>query len=302
MSPDSAALRRGAARRLGFGASASTGASLALPIAGGRIIGSSALVPSGSAARGGRPRPRLGGAGQAAATTQRAARFGVAFACVRSLDRSRGGHRLILTHFGILTLAGLTLRALLTRALFAITARAALAALAVLAISALALIILAALALRIVATLGAGLVLLLAILVLAPRTRIIGLILRIIALSLALRRAVDAVVLVVGIVAAKVAALILAGAAIFVLTGTVVGEHAEIMVGKLQIIFGGHAVAVHLRIVRHLLVFLEHLRGIAARPAVDPVALIHASAATIVLRTVIATAATTARSTIVVQS
>ena len=61
-SPDSVALRRGAARRLGLGASASGLPSGVVPIAGGRIIGSRPLPSPPSAARGGRPRPRRGGA------------------------------------------------------------------------------------------------------------------------------------------------------------------------------------------------------------------------------------------------
>src|SRR5690606_11655984 len=53
------------------------------------------------------------------------------------------------------------------------------------------------------------------------------------------------------------------------------------MVGELQVILGQHPVAVERRVVRELLVFLEHLRSVAARPAVDPVALVPALAAAI---------------------
>jgi hypothetical protein len=51
------------------------------------------------------------------------------------------------------------------------------------------------------------------------------------------------------------------------------GDDAEIMIGKLVIIFGHHPVACHLRIARKRLIFLEHLRGIAARTIVDAIAL-----------------------------
>ena len=63
----------------------------------------------------------------------------------------------------------------------------------------------------------------------------------------------------------------------FVLTGLVVGDHTEIMVGELQIIFGLHAVAIMLGVLGKLLVLVEQLRGIAASAAVDPVARIGAA-------------------------
>tara|TARA_R100001224_G_scaffold7988_1_gene4290 strand:- start:527 stop:811 length:285 start_codon:yes stop_codon:yes gene_type:complete len=63
----------------------------------------------------------------------------------------------------------------------------------------------------------------------------------------------------------------------FVLTGLVVGDDTEIMVGELQIIFGLHAVAIMLGVLGKLLVLVEQLRGIAASAAVDPVARIGAA-------------------------
>jgi hypothetical protein len=48
-------------------------------------------------------------------------------------------------------------------------------------------------------------------------------------------------------------------------------QHAEIMIGELQIIFGLHAVAGELRVARHALVFFEELRGIAPLAIVLPV-------------------------------
>src|SRR5690606_27331301 len=55
-----------------------------------------------------------------------------------------------------------------------------------------------------------------------------------------------------------------------------------VVVGKLQVVLGLHAVAVERGVVRHLLVLLEHLRGVAAGPAVDPVALGASARTTIV--------------------
>ena len=63
-----------------------------------------------------------------------------------------------------------------------------------------------------------------------------------------------------------------ANGTMIVLTGAAVAQHAEIMVGELQVIFGGDPIALHLRVPRHVAVFLEHLGGVAAGAAVDPVA------------------------------
>ena len=65
------------------------------------------------------------------------------------------------------------------------------------------------------------------------------------------------------------------------------------MIGELQIIFGVDPVALHLRIGRQRLVFLEQLRGIAARAIVDAVAVVRRLriAATLALSTTAATAA-----------
>jgi hypothetical protein len=58
------------------------------------------------------------------------------------------------------------------------------------------------------------------------------------------------------------------------LPGAVIGQHAEIMVRKLQIIFRIHPVACHLGIARHILVFLKKLGRIATGAVVDAVAII----------------------------
>ena len=57
--------------------------------------------------------------------------------------------------------------------------------------------------------------------------------------------------------------------AVFVLAAAEVGEHAEIMVGKLQIIFCLHPITIQLRILRQLFIFFEHLGGVSARTIVD---------------------------------
>ena len=61
-------------------------------------------------------------------------------------------------------------------------------------------------------------------------------------------------------------------AALFVEPRATFAEHAEIMVGELEIIFGLNAVTRKLGIARHALVFLEQLRRIATLPIVAGVA------------------------------
>ena len=57
---------------------------------------------------------------------------------------------------------------------------------------------------------------------------------------------------------------IIAGAALLLEAGAAFAEDAEIMVRKLQIIFGLDAVARELRVARQALVFFQQLGGIAA--------------------------------------
>ena len=54
-------------------------------------------------------------------------------------------------------------------------------------------------------------------------------------------------------------------------------QYAEIMIGKLQIIFGVHTITGHLRVARHILVFFEQLGRIAASAIVDAVAIVAAA-------------------------
>jgi hypothetical protein len=54
--------------------------------------------------------------------------------------------------------------------------------------------------------------------------------------------------------------------------GAVLAQHAEIVIGELQVIFGLDAVAGELRVARHALVFFEQLGGVPALAIVLPVA------------------------------
>ena len=72
------------------------------------------------------------------------------------------------------------------------------------------------------------------------------------------------------------------------LAGAIVGQDAEIMVRELQIIFRVHPIAHHLRIARHVPIFLEQLGSIATGAIVDPVA-------GITIATILATATTLTR-------
>ncbi len=93
------------------------------------------------------------------------------------------------------------------------------------------------------------------------------------------------------IIAVKTALLaIAAGGTRIVALHFAIGDHAEIVIGELQEIFGLHAIIVQLRFLRQLAVFLQQLRGIATRAAINPVALI---AAVTAASAAIAVAATT---------
>ena len=84
---------------------------------------------------------------------------------------------------------------------------------------------------------------------------------------------------IVALVRAAFPAFIARPGALFVLPHAAISGHAEIMISKLQVIFGLHAVTVEVRVLRQLTVFFEQLGGIAARPAVDPVQLLTAAPA-----------------------
>lgn len=81
--------------------------------------------------------------------------------------------------------------------------------------------------------------------------------------------------------------------AIFFLAAAEIGEHAEIMVSKLMIIFGLHPVAIQLGILCQLLVLFQHLSRITARTIIDAI-LVIVTVAIGILRAIIAPAATAA--------
>jgi len=80
-----------------------------------------------------------------------------------------------------------------------------------------------------------------------------------------------------------------------------VREDTEIMIRELQIIFGVHPIALTLRVRRHVLVLLVQLAGVAARAAVDAIAVVTLSLAAATLRPLPTTAATATVLTVVDQ-
>lgn len=99
-----------------------------------------------------------------------------------------------------------------------------------------------------------------------------------------------------------VSARFFTGDTLFFAAGNCIGVHTEIVIGELMIIFGLDAVAIDLRILRHFLEFVEHLRCVSTRAVVDPVITIR-SATAVALGAVIGVPAapTAARLTIVHQ-
>lgn len=75
------------------------------------------------------------------------------------------------------------------------------------------------------------------------------------------------------LVAILIEILVMAAVALLLLflASAIIGQHAEIMIGKLQIIFSVHAIAGELRVACHILVFFKKLGCIAASAAVNPV-------------------------------
>jgi len=93
------------------------------------------------------------------------------------------------------------------------------------------------------------------------------------------------------VVAVIVELVALAALRLVVEPAALIGDHAEIMIGELEIGLGRDPVALALRVGREVLVFLEQLRRIAAGAIVDAVA---------VVRTALALATATLAPTIVV--
>jgi hypothetical protein len=115
--------------------------------------------------------------------------------------------------------------------------------------------------------------------------------------EIAFDREIHAVVFGFGLgpaVAIAVAAVV-AGTGFF-LTQTGIGDHAEVMVGELQVVFGLDAIPVEVGVLCHLAVFFKQLRRIPACTAIDTVELLTAA-----LRTVVTAAAPAVVPTIVVQ-
>ncbi len=103
------------------------------------------------------------------------------------------------------------------------------------------------------------------------------------------RKLIAIIGIVAGVPFTILAPTLVTAAAGFIQPHARIGDDAEIVIGKLEVILRRHAIAVKVGIMRKLAVFLQHLRRIAPRPAVNPVELLTAA-----LRTpVIATAAPT---------
>ena len=92
---------------------------------------------------------------------------------------------------------------------------------------------------------------------------------------------------------AIVTARFFTGDTLFFTARQCIGVYPEIMIGKLMIIFGLDAVAIDLRILCHFFEFIEHLRCIAARAAIDPVVAV-GPATTVALGAIIGVPATPA--------
>ncbi|MDF2494033.1 MAG: hypothetical protein K0S66_967 [Sphingomonas sp.] len=115
-------------------------------------------------------------------------------------------------------------------------------------------------------TMGAG-----ALIVTLPRATLAT---TIVLVAAALLVRTDRIALVAIILVAVEIVLRAAFTIIIVVSATLVGEDAKIMVGELEVIFGVYPIALALRVRRHVLVLFVQLTGIAARTAVDPIAVI----------------------------
>lgn len=90
-------------------------------------------------------------------------------------------------------------------------------------------------------------------------------------LATGIARIAATVIAIIAVIIIGLFTIITALAARFVLTGLVISNHAEIMVGKLQVIFGLHPVTIMLGILGQLFILIQQLRRIAPCPAVNPV-------------------------------
>jgi hypothetical protein len=94
------------------------------------------------------------------------------------------------------------------------------------------------------------------------------------------------------VVAVLVVHFVVAGAALIFEPRAALAEHAIIVIGILEIIFGLNAIARELRVPRHVLIFLEQLSGIAALAVIGPVARLSSAGVLAPLPPAAATAAT----------
>lgn len=83
---------------------------------------------------------------------------------------------------------------------------------------------------------------------------------------------VEAAIVAVTILVIEVGRRLITPGALLFKTGAAFAQHPEIMIRKLQIIFGHHPITLHLGIAGKALIFLVKLAGIATRPAVQAVA------------------------------
>ena len=116
------------------------------------------------------------------------------------------------------------------------------------------------------------------ILVIAAATLAIALVLLVTAIArTTVTAAIVAAIIIVVIVRLVLAAIVAALALRLCKARLVVGDHAQVVVRELQIVFSLHAIAIVLGVLRKLLVLVEQLRSIAPRAAVDAIGRIGAA-------------------------
>lgn len=89
---------------------------------------------------------------------------------------------------------------------------------------------------------------------------------------------------------------------LILIAAALISEHAEVVIGELEVIFRVDAIALPLRVRRHVLVLFVKLAGVATCPAVDPIAVVTLALAASALRTLPTTATTATVLTVVDQN
>ncbi len=89
---------------------------------------------------------------------------------------------------------------------------------------------------------------------------------------------------------------------LILIAAALIGEDAEVVIGELEVIFRVDAIALPLRVRRHVLVLFVKLAGVATCPAVDPIAIVTLALAASALRTLPTTATTATVLTVVDQN